>query len=147
MGDDFWGFWMLGGMSGGGMGFIFSPRRKPEAQARLAGMMRETKHSLERAVPFAMDPVVYNFKINERGTHAELLREGAALMPAGYYTLAVPALLRIEPRLLTPAQRTELDRFGVACRHVPELSRHGPNPVRPPAAAQRAKHLRAAGRY
>ena len=24
-GDDFWGFWMLGGMSGGGMGFIFAP--------------------------------------------------------------------------------------------------------------------------
>ncbi len=23
--DDFWGFWMLGGMSGGGMGFIFAP--------------------------------------------------------------------------------------------------------------------------
>ena len=27
-GDDFWGFWMLGGMSGGGMGFIFDPERK-----------------------------------------------------------------------------------------------------------------------
>ena len=27
-GDDFWGFWMLGGMSGGGMGFIFDPTRK-----------------------------------------------------------------------------------------------------------------------
>ena len=24
-GEDFWGFWMLGGMSGGGMGFIFAP--------------------------------------------------------------------------------------------------------------------------
>jgi hypothetical protein len=28
MGADFWGFWMLGGMSGGGMGFLFDPRRK-----------------------------------------------------------------------------------------------------------------------
>ena len=26
--DDFWGFWMLGGMAGGGMGFIFAPERK-----------------------------------------------------------------------------------------------------------------------
>ena len=26
--SDFWGFWMLGGMSGGGMGFLFSPARK-----------------------------------------------------------------------------------------------------------------------
>ena len=25
MGADFWGFWMLGGMSGGGMGFLFAP--------------------------------------------------------------------------------------------------------------------------
>jgi hypothetical protein len=25
MGAGFWGFWMLGGMSGGGMGFIFDP--------------------------------------------------------------------------------------------------------------------------
>ena len=23
--SDFWGFWMMGGMSGGGMGFIFNP--------------------------------------------------------------------------------------------------------------------------
>src|SRR5439155_24025354 len=30
--DTFWGFWMLGGMSGGGMGFIFAPRRRREAQ-------------------------------------------------------------------------------------------------------------------
>ena len=34
-GKDFWGFWMLGGMSGGGMGFIFAPHRRAEAQARL----------------------------------------------------------------------------------------------------------------
>ena len=34
-GDDFWGFWMLGGMSGGGMGFIVDPREQPEAQDRL----------------------------------------------------------------------------------------------------------------
>ena len=33
-GDAFWGFWMLGGMSGGGMGFIVAPQRKAEAQAR-----------------------------------------------------------------------------------------------------------------
>ncbi len=41
-GEDFWGFWMLGGMSGGGMGFIFAPARKPEAQKRLQGIMSET---------------------------------------------------------------------------------------------------------
>jgi len=36
-GDGFWGFWMLGGMSGGGMGFIFAPDKKALAQQRLPG--------------------------------------------------------------------------------------------------------------
>ncbi len=31
---DFWGFWMLGGMSGGGMGFLFDPGAKAEAPGR-----------------------------------------------------------------------------------------------------------------
>ena len=84
--------------------------------------MRETKRRLERAVPFAMEPVVYDFAINERGTHADLLRGPAALMPPGYYTLAVPALLRTETRLLSAARRAELDRFAAACRTAPELS-------------------------
>jgi galactokinase/mevalonate kinase-like predicted kinase len=122
MGAGFWGFWMLGGMSGGGMGFIFDPAVKPRAEDRLAAIMRETKHGLERAVPFAMEPVVYDFAINERGTHADLLSGPAALMPPGYYTLAVPALLRTETRLLPAARRAELDRFAAACRAAPELS-------------------------
>ena len=33
-GAQFWGFWMLGGMSGGGMGFIFDPRRDSAARRR-----------------------------------------------------------------------------------------------------------------
>ncbi|MCL5743876.1 MAG: UTP--glucose-1-phosphate uridylyltransferase, partial [Acidobacteria bacterium] len=122
MGSDFWGFWMLGGMSGGGMGFIFDPARKPRAQDRLQAIMSETKRRLETAVPFAMEPVVYDFAINERGTHADLLNGNGALMPAGYYTLMVPGLLRTEPRLLSASRRSELDRFGAACRTHPELS-------------------------
>jgi len=122
MGEDFWGFWMLGGMSGGGMGFLFSPQRKAEAQDRLAAIMRETKQRLEHAVPFAMDPVVYDFAINERGTEARLLAGDAALLPAEYYTLAVPALLRADSLLLSPGRRAELDRFSAACRVTPEFS-------------------------
>jgi len=122
MGAGFWGFWMLGGMSGGGMGFIFDPAVKPRAGERLEAIMRETKRRLERAMPFAMEPVVYDFAINERGTHADLASGPAALMPPGYYTLAVPALLRTETRLLSPARRAELDRFAAACRTAPELS-------------------------
>ncbi len=122
MGRDFWGFWMLGGMSGGGMGFLFDPRVKSAAQARLAAILSETKRRIEGAVPFAMEPVVYNFAINERGTHADLLAGDAALLPAGYYALTVPSLLRKEIRLLPASRRAELDRFGAACQTSPELS-------------------------
>jgi UTP--glucose-1-phosphate uridylyltransferase len=121
-GEAFQGFWMLGGMSGGGMGFIFEPSVKRRAQERLQAIMNEAKARLEGAVPFAMNPVVYDFAINERGTHAELLSGENALMPPGYYTLTVPGLLRQEMRLLPASQRAELERFGAACRTTPELS-------------------------
>ncbi len=121
-GAAFQGFWMLGGMAGGGMGFMFSPEAKPPAQERLAAIMRETKRRIENAVPFAMEPVVYDFAINDRGSAARLLSDGDALMPAGYYSLTVPALLRVEPRSIAAARRAELDRFGAACRERPELA-------------------------
>jgi hypothetical protein len=120
-GDAFWGFWMLGGMSGGGMGFMFAPEKKAQAQRRLQEMMSETKRELEHALPFAMEPVVYDFAINERGTFADLLEGGAALMPAGYYTLTVPALLRQDRHALSLLRRAELDKFGAACRTKAEL--------------------------
>ena len=120
-GKDFWGFWMMGGMAGGGMGFIFDPKVKPRAQAEMQSIMQETKRQLESAVPFAMEPVVYDFAINERGTYADLLTGEAALMPPGYYTLTVPILLRTEQRSLSAFRRAELDRFGVASRTDPRL--------------------------
>ena len=120
-GDDFWGFWMLGGMSGGGMGFIFAPERKAEAQQRLLALMLETKRSLSAALPFAMDPVVFDYAINEHGTVADLLSGDAALMPPQYYALTVPTLLRADRRSLTAGRRAELDRVGMAARTRPEL--------------------------
>jgi hypothetical protein len=120
-GADFWGFWMLGGMSGGGMGFIFAPGKKAQAQKRIKEIMIETKSELEHALPFAMDPVVYDFSINERGTSAELVAGQAALMPPGYYTLIVPPLLRQDRHTLSSLRRAELDKFGAACRNRPEL--------------------------
>ncbi len=123
-GKNFWGFWMLGGMSGGGMGFIFDPRYKAAGKVRLQEMMTETKACLEQAVPFAMQPVVYDFAINERGTWAELLGQpetplhssvgAGALLPADYYRLTVPDSLRQDPWLLSAAQRAELELFGAA---------------------------------
>jgi hypothetical protein len=119
-GSDFQGFWMLGGMSGGGMGFIFAPHRRAEAQLALGEIMREAKRELEDALPFAMEPVVYDFAVNDRGTWSDLLEDPAALMPPGYYALTVPRLLKAQA--LSPAQRADLDAFGAACRTQPELA-------------------------
>jgi hypothetical protein len=121
-GPDFWGFWMLGGMSGGGMGFMFAPERKAAAQQRLQEIMSATKRELSAALPFAMEPVVYDFAINERGTWAEWLSEETALMPPGYYALMVPVLLRAGLHGLAASRRAELDKFGAACRTRPELA-------------------------
>ena len=120
-GKDFWGFWMLGGMSGGGMGFIVAPEIKRQAQDRLQEIMLTTKNELQHALPFAMDPVVYDFGINPRGSFADVLTRDEALMPMGYYALHLPQWLRMEQRTLSPMRRTELQRFGAACRTRPEL--------------------------
>jgi hypothetical protein len=121
-GGDFWGFWMLGGMAGGGMGFIFAPQRKAEGQEFLQKLMSETKRTLASALPFAMEPVVYDFAINERGTWADLLAGDDALMPSGYYRFIVPQLLRMDRAQLGAPRLAELDRFAAACRKRPELS-------------------------
>jgi hypothetical protein len=121
-GPDFWGFWMLGGMSGGGMGFIFHPDRKEQAQDALQQIMLTTRRRLDSALPFAMDPVVYDFAINPHGTVAELLQGDDALMPSGYYILRASDLVRRDPRTLPIAARADLSAFGAACRTRPELA-------------------------
>lgn len=113
-GDRFWGFWMLGGMAGGGMGFIFDPSVKAEASHWLAQTMLTTKRALESSLPFAMDPVVYDFEINDVGTQAQLAADGA--MPRGYYELVVPNLLRQDMHQLSPNRQVELKRVSQLCR-------------------------------
>ncbi len=120
-GGRFWGFWMLGGMSGGGMGFIFDPSVREHARERLHTIMLATKRREDQALAFAMDPVVYDFEINEHGTRAELL-EGGALLPPAYYRLRMPHVLRLDPRRLPADRRAELDVFAAACRERPEMS-------------------------
>lgn len=115
-GKDFWGFWMLGGMSGGGMGFIFDPKKKAEGQQFLKQKMPALKKLLEQSVPFAMEPVVYDFAINELGTHAGLLRAGEALLPTGYYAIRVPLILKNEMQKIPINTRKELEQLGVACK-------------------------------
>ncbi|MBI4624950.1 MAG: UTP--glucose-1-phosphate uridylyltransferase, partial [Verrucomicrobia bacterium] len=120
-GDDFWGFWMLGGMSGGGMGFIFAPGRRREGQERLYEIMLATKRELEAALPFAMNPVVYDFAINEHGSVGALLTGAGALLPVGYYQHALPSCLRRSARELSPHERADLQQFTRAARTHPEF--------------------------
>jgi hypothetical protein len=111
-GKNFWGFWMMGGMSGGGMGFIFDPSVKKAAQEQLQVILGETKRIFEKAVPFAMDPVVYDFSINEKGSVSSLLTGQKALMSQWYYILRSPALLKKDLSALTAGQRNELQHLG-----------------------------------
>lgn len=122
-GDQFWGFWMLGGMSGGGMGFIVDPAVKSAAQVALQEIMDAQRTDLQYALPFAMKPVVYDFAINERGTWADLLPVDNRLMPVGYYALHMPRLLRADAKTVNMTRRRELDYFGNACLSRPELAR------------------------
>lgn len=106
--DQFWGFWMMGGMSGGGMGFIFDPKIKKEAQKWLQKTMLQIKKEMETAVPFAMDPVVYDFKINENGTIAAIKTGEDALLSDKYYNLILPRLLKKEISELSRCRQSEL---------------------------------------
>jgi hypothetical protein len=68
-----------------------------------------------------MEPVVYDFAINERGTWADLLAGPDALMPSGYYSYIVPQLLRKGRHEVSPLRLAELDHFATACRDHPDL--------------------------
>ena len=55
--------------------------------------MKRVKASLDDALPFAMEPVVYDFRINPHGTFAALDAGAEAMMPPRYYTLQVPRMI------------------------------------------------------
>jgi hypothetical protein len=75
-----------------------------------------------------MDPVVFDYRINERGTMADLLEDQEALMPAGYYSLTAPALLRGGGNDLPAVRRAEFDKVREAARRRPEFGVH-PGPA------------------
>ncbi len=116
-GDQFWGFWMLGGMAGGGMGFIFDPTVKKEAQTWLQTAMVETKRQMETRLPFAMDPVVYDFEINDRGSWGSFDHDNTMRMPASYYSMMVPQWLKQPSHELSVASRFELEQLGTDYRN------------------------------
>ena len=122
-GTDFWGFWMLGGMSGGGMGFMFAPERKAEALGRVQEIMSGHKAALENSLPFAMEPVVYDFSINESGTASNFRTGDDAMMPDSYYSMTLPGLLRGDVRELPERRRREVEQFSMRIKDGRELGK------------------------
>ncbi len=131
-GGDFWGFLMLGGMSGGGMGFFVDPMRHAEFRERIGAIMSRVKGELDDALPFAMEPVVYDFAINPRGTWAELKAGVEATMPARYYTLQVPRLIADRPTV-DELRKLDLNHFANQPRGprraAPRLPHDDPQPL------------------
>ncbi len=121
LGDDLWGFLMLGGMSGGGMAFFIAPHRHDEFQELILTIMRRVKSELDDALPFAMEPVVYDFKINPRGTWAELETGSSAMMPPRYYTLQVPRMIATGTASLDTMRKADVDHFANHCPATNEL--------------------------
>jgi UTP--glucose-1-phosphate uridylyltransferase len=123
LGEDFWGFLMLGGMSGGGMAFLVAPQRHQEFQDQIAAIMKRAKASLDDALPFAMEPVVYDFRINDHGTIATLDADSNAMMPPPYYTIQVPRMVAEGTSTLPYHRRADVDHFANRCPQTSELLR------------------------
>jgi galactokinase/mevalonate kinase-like predicted kinase len=115
IGADYWGFLMLGGMSGGGMAMFVAPEGKKRFCNEILEIMHNAKREMEDALPFAMDPIVYNFGINWKGTQAQLLKGDEALLPSRYYALQVPELVRHKAENIPYLRRAELDHFTAQC--------------------------------
>ncbi len=138
-GDDFWGFLMLGGMSGGGMGFFFDPKVQTEARGWLGTTAVELKRSLEMRLPFAMDPVVFDFAINEQGSRCEVLEGGAAVMPDGYFSLLAPKWIRKATNELSEQSKQDLIRLNERCEEDPSRAQRLLERLLPNAAKVRAR--------
>jgi hypothetical protein len=123
LGEDFWGFLMLGGMSGGGMGFFVAPHRQAAFRDEVGAIMRRAKAALDDALPFAMEPVVYDFRINPRGTVAELVEGADAVMPDRYYALQVGAILAGDHEPVSPSRKADIDHFANHCGDTGSLLR------------------------
>jgi hypothetical protein len=73
-GENYYGFLMLGGMSGGGMGMFVNPSQYDDYKTKLLELLRSTKNELSDSLPFAMEPVVYNWNINSKGQLGKFTR-------------------------------------------------------------------------
>jgi len=115
LGNDYYGFLMLGGMSGGGMGMFLNPADYQSHKSKVLDILSTTKNELSSSLPFAMEPVVYNWSINHKGTWATLHEGNEALMPEQYYAIHVSELVRKEPSSISYTRRAEIDFFTTYC--------------------------------
>ncbi len=120
LGADFWGFLMLGGMSGGGMAMFVEPKRSLRFRDEILKIMHAAKRELEDALPFAIEPLVYNFRINNEGSVANLKTDTDALMPGRYYAVHMPLLAKGMSEQLTAVRRAEFDYFVHRSGEKPE---------------------------
>ena len=120
-GPNYWGFLMLGGMSGGGMGMFCAPTAHAEFRDGIGEIMLRTKRELETALPFAIDPVVYTFGINQRGTWATLRTGADAVLPEAYYVQQIASFAREAPESLPYLRRAELN-YVVTEKLAPEAA-------------------------
>ena len=111
-GADYLGFLMLGGMSGGGMGMFVKPENYQAHKIGLLEILSETKKELSTSMPFAIEPVVYNFSLNHNGTSAQLLTSRDAMMPGEYYELQVGELVNADPSTIPYVRRAEYELYS-----------------------------------
>ena len=114
-GSDYYGFLMLGGMSGGGMGMFVNPDGYEKYKTEVLNILRKTKDELSDSLPFAMEPVVYNWKVNNNGSKSNLKEGAEALMPEKYYAIHVSELVRKDPATISYVRRAEIDTFTTYC--------------------------------
>jgi UDP-N-acetylglucosamine pyrophosphorylase/galactokinase/mevalonate kinase-like predicted kinase len=81
-GERYWGFLMLGGMSGGGMAFIVDPSVRDEFKYRIGVIMKGLKDRYERSLPFIIDPLVYDFKLNHSGITSVIMSGEDKFVPS-----------------------------------------------------------------
>ncbi|MDX9752545.1 MAG: UTP--glucose-1-phosphate uridylyltransferase [bacterium] len=120
-GSDFWGFLMTGGMSGGGMAMVVAPERRTEFVEAIQQIMLETKRELQTALPFAIDPIVYDFAINEQGTVSTLRKGVDSMMPERYYALQIPEMVSLPSKQVAATRGLDLDHFINHCQETGEL--------------------------
>jgi hypothetical protein len=133
LGPAFWGFWMLGGMSGGGMGLIVRPDIRDKVKPALRKTLLRLKKEYEKALPFAMDPVIYDFRINPHGSFGIQIgaidREQAEGVNAAekdflreYFRFQLPGLLRKAPSERSAQEHSDLGKIqGLSGNYAPEF--------------------------